>query len=76
MRNLKMTLWYEIKEYVLIIPILEIDIEIATQEEITAQNIHIDDATKVSYIMIATMAPNLQNSYEEYWPYEMKKSLG
>ncbi|KAL7609821.1 uncharacterized protein LOC111881525 [Lactuca sativa] len=34
-----------------------------------------DDATKVSCIMVATMAPELQRFYEDYWPYEMNNDL-
>ncbi|GJZ04567.1 retrotransposon protein, putative, ty1-copia subclass [Tanacetum coccineum] len=52
MRNLRFTLRYENKEYVLDeqIPIIDND---STQEEIEAHQKHYDDANKVSYIMTA-----------------------
>lgn len=56
-------LQYENKEYVLDTPIPKIDIETNTLEEITSNAKNVDNATKVAYIMITTMAPDLQKSY-------------
>ena len=75
MRNLKMTLRYEGKEYVLEKPLVEIDHSTATPEEIASYNKHSDDATKDACIMVANMAPELAKFYEEYWPYEMALDL-
>lgn len=76
MCNLKRTLSYENKEYVLNTPNPRIETNIATPEKTVVNNKHIDDTTKVACIMIYTMAPNLKNSCEEYWPYEMNQALG
>lgn len=42
-----------------------------TPEEIVEHKHHVNDASKVACIMIATISLDLQNSYEDYWPYEM-----
>lgn len=39
---------------------------IATRKEIALHKQHVDDATNVACIMIATMVPDLQKSYEDY----------
>ncbi|KAI3522610.1 hypothetical protein L1887_00532 [Cichorium endivia] len=70
-----MALRFEHKEYVLETELVEIDNDNATPEEITQYAKHTDDATKVACIMIATMNPELQRIYEDYWPYEMHKEL-
>ncbi|GJV88024.1 retrotransposon protein, putative, ty1-copia subclass [Tanacetum coccineum] len=59
MRNLRFTLRYENKEYVLDeqIPTINDD---STQEEIEAHQKHYDDANKVSCIMASSMSPELQ----------------
>lgn len=75
MRNIKMDLCFEDKEYVLEKPLDDIDEESATTEQIVAYKKHYNDATKVSCIMVATMTPELQRHYEDYWPYEMNKDL-
>ncbi|KAI3790215.1 hypothetical protein L2E82_03091 [Cichorium intybus] len=74
-RNIKMDLRYENKEYVLETELVDIDPETATPEEIASYQKHSDDATKVACIMIATMNPELQRIYEDYWPFEMHKEL-
>ncbi|KAI3690901.1 hypothetical protein L2E82_49113 [Cichorium intybus] len=74
-RNIKMALRYENKEYVLETELVDVDPETATPEEIASYQKHSDDATKVACIMIATMNPELQRIYEDYWPYEMHKEL-
>ncbi|GJX95329.1 hypothetical protein Tco_0351127, partial [Tanacetum coccineum] len=58
MRNLRFTLKYGNKEYVLDekIPTINDD---STQEEIEAHQKHYDDANKVSYIMASSMSPKL-----------------
>ncbi|GKC80964.1 hypothetical protein Tco_1136681 [Tanacetum coccineum] len=63
MRNLRFTLRYENKEYVLDeqIPTINDD---STQEEIEAHQKHYDDANKVSCIMASFMSPKLQNTFE------------
>ncbi|GJU30589.1 hypothetical protein Tco_1174178 [Tanacetum coccineum] len=62
-RNLRFTLRYENKEYVLDeqIPIIDGD---STQEEIEAHQKHYDDANKVSRIMASSMSPELQKTFE------------
>ncbi|KAI3767607.1 hypothetical protein L2E82_17860 [Cichorium intybus] len=70
-----MALRYENKEYVLETELVDIDSETATPEEIASYQKHSDDATKVACIMIATMNPELQRIYEDYWPFEMHKEL-
>ena len=74
-RNIKMALRFEHKEYVLETELVDVDTETATPEEIAAYTKHSDDATKVACTMIATMNPELQRIYEDYWPYEMHKEL-
>ena len=74
-RNIKMALRYENKEYVLETELVDIDPETATPEEIALYQKHSDDATKVACIMIAIMNPELQRIYEDYWPFEMHKEL-
>ncbi|KAI3680369.1 hypothetical protein L2E82_50354 [Cichorium intybus] len=74
-RNIKMTLRFEHKEYVLETELVEVDPDTATPEEIASYTKHSDHATKVACIMIATMNPELQRIYEDYWPYEMHKEL-
>ncbi|KAI3768716.1 hypothetical protein L2E82_19546 [Cichorium intybus] len=70
-----MALRYENKEYVLETELVDVDPETATPEEIASYQKHSDDATKVACIMIATMNPELQRIYEDYWPFEMHKEL-
>ncbi|KAI3740371.1 hypothetical protein L2E82_30799 [Cichorium intybus] len=74
-RNIKMALRFEHKEYVLEIEVVEVDPDIATPEEVTAYTKHSDDATKVACIMIATMNPELRRIYQDHWPYEKHKEL-
>ncbi|GJS50522.1 hypothetical protein Tco_0623884 [Tanacetum coccineum] len=74
-RNLRFTLSTRTKEYVLLdeqIPIIDND---STQEEIEAHQKHYDDANKVSCIMAASMSPELQNTFENTWAYEMNQQL-
>lgn len=59
MRNIKMTLRFEDKEYVLEKELVEIDEDKATPEELASYNKHYGDATKVACIMVATMVPEL-----------------
>ncbi|KAI3753413.1 hypothetical protein L2E82_25465 [Cichorium intybus] len=65
-RNIKMALRFEHKEYVLETELIEIDPDTATPDEIAQYSKHSDDATKVACIMIATMNPELQRIYEDY----------
>ncbi|GKC30858.1 hypothetical protein Tco_1038152 [Tanacetum coccineum] len=74
MRNLRFTLRYENKEYVLDEQIYIIDND-STQEEIEAHQKHHDDANKVSCIMVASMSPELQKTFENTWAYEMNQQL-
>lgn len=74
-RNLKMTIRYKNKEYVLDNVTIEIDELITTHEELALHKQHVDDAMKVACIMIATMVPDLQKSYEDYWSYEINQTL-
>ena len=71
MRNLKMTLQYEGKEFVLDKLLIEIDESIVALEEQAAYKQHYDDAKKVACIMVTTMVLELQKFYEDYWPYEI-----
>ncbi|KAL7600497.1 hypothetical protein Lser_V15G27033 [Lactuca serriola] len=75
MCNIKMVLRFEDKEYVLEKELKELDESKATPEEYAAYKKHYDDATKVACIMVATMSPELQRYYEDYWPFEMNKDL-
>ncbi|GJY32680.1 hypothetical protein Tco_0417149 [Tanacetum coccineum] len=74
MRNLKFTLRYENKEYVLDekIPIIDDD---STQEEIEAHQKQYNDANKVSDIMASSMSPELQKTFKNTWAYEMNQRL-
>ncbi|GJT66384.1 putative reverse transcriptase domain-containing protein [Tanacetum coccineum] len=74
MRNLRFTLRYENKEYVLDeqIPIIDND---STQEEIEAHQKHYDDANTVSCIMASFMSPEMQKTFENTWAYEMNQQL-
>ncbi|GKB94733.1 hypothetical protein Tco_1340366 [Tanacetum coccineum] len=74
MRNLRFTLRYENKEYVLDEQITTINDD-STQEEIEAHQKHYDDATKVSCIIVSSMSPELQKSFENTWAYEMNQQL-
>ena len=74
MRNLRFTLRYENKEYVLDEPIPTIH-DGSTQEEIDAHQKHYDDANKVSCIMASSMSPELQKTFENTRAYEMNQQL-
>ncbi|GJS14585.1 hypothetical protein Tco_0409057 [Tanacetum coccineum] len=74
MRNLRFTLRYENKEYVLDEQIPTIDDD-STQEEIKAHQKHYDDANKVSCIIASSMSPELQKSFENTWAYEINQQL-
>ncbi|GJR79385.1 hypothetical protein Tco_0150170 [Tanacetum coccineum] len=74
MQNLRFTLRYEKKEYVLDEQISTIDDD-STQEEIEAHQKHYDDANKVSCIMASSMSPKLQKTFENTWAYEMNQQL-
>ncbi|KAL4567872.1 hypothetical protein LXL04_023468 [Taraxacum kok-saghyz] len=63
MRNLRITLRYDDREYVLDTPIAPID-EFSTEEDIAANHKHVEDSKKVSCIMIAAMSPELQKTFE------------
>nr|GEX70392.1 hypothetical protein [Tanacetum cinerariifolium] len=74
MQNLRFTLRYENKEYVLDeqIPTINDD---STQAEIKAHQKHYDDENKVSCIMASSMSPELQKTFENTWAYEMNQQL-
>lgn len=74
-KNLKMNYIYKHKEYVRKNPIPEIEKDTTTLEKLTNYNQHVDDATNFTCIMISTMSPDLQKSYEDYWPYKMNLAL-
>ncbi|GKB54192.1 hypothetical protein Tco_0904945 [Tanacetum coccineum] len=74
MRNLRFTLRYENKEYVLDEQIPTIDDD-STQEEIEAHQKHYDDASKVSCIMASSMSLELQKTFKNTWAYEMNQQL-
>ena len=70
-----MALRYEDKEYVIDKEPKDIDEQTATPEQIEEYRVHERDTTKVLCIMIATMTAELQNSREEFWPFEMHQDL-
>ena len=70
-RNLRMALRFEDKDYDLDKELDEIDESKSTLKEIDEHKAHVKDTTKVSCIMVATMTPELQRFYKDYWPYEM-----
>nr|GEU51195.1 hypothetical protein [Tanacetum cinerariifolium] len=74
MRNLRFTLRYENKEYVLDEKIPTIDDD-STEEEIEAHQKHYDDANKVSCIMVSSMSPKPQETFKNTWAYEMNQQL-
>ncbi|GJX86809.1 retrotransposon protein, putative, ty1-copia subclass [Tanacetum coccineum] len=74
MRNLRFTIRYENKEYVLDEQIPTIDDD-STQKEIEAHQKHYDDANKVSCIMESSMSPELQKTFESTRAYEMNQQL-
>ncbi|GKD06187.1 hypothetical protein Tco_1181161 [Tanacetum coccineum] len=74
MRNLRFTLRYKNKEYVLDEQIPTIDDD-STQKEIEAHQKHYDDANKGSCIMASSMSPELQKTFENTWAYEMNQQL-
>ena len=59
MRNLKMGIWCESKEYVVHKPLLKINELIATPEELATYKKPYDDTTKVACIMLTNMVPEL-----------------
>nr|GEV25555.1 hypothetical protein [Tanacetum cinerariifolium] len=73
-QNLRFTLRYENKEYVLDEQIPTIDDDI-TQEENETHQKHYDDANKVSCIMASSMSPELQKTFKNTWAYEMNQQL-
>ncbi|KAI3700614.1 hypothetical protein L2E82_45250 [Cichorium intybus] len=75
MRNIKMALRFEDREYVLEKELIEVDPDTATPEEYASYKKHYGNATKVACIMVATMVLELQRFYKDYWPYEMNKDL-
>ena len=74
MPNLRITLRYDNREYVLDDPIAPID-EYSTEEDIAANHKHVEDSNKVSCIMIASMSPELQKTFENMWAFEMNEHL-
>ena len=74
MRNLRLTLRYEDKEYVLDEPIPELKNE-STEEEIATYKKHVDDSNKVSCLMVVAMSSELQKSFKNVWAYEMNLQL-
>lgn len=75
MCNLKMTLFYENKEYFLNCPIPRIKEATTTPDEMIEHKLHVCDGTKVACIMIENMEPDLQKSYKDYWSYETNTAL-
>ena len=70
-----MTLCFEDKAYVLEKELVEINETKTTPEEQVENRRHYNDATKVACIMVATMTPELQRFYKDYWPYKTNKHL-
>ena len=73
-RNIRMVTRYEDKEFVLDKELKELESS-TTLEEIPEYQAHERDVTKVACIMFGTMTADLQNSYEEYYPFEMLQDL-
>ena len=65
-RNIRMITRYEDKEYVLDRELKVVNEATNTPEELLEFIAHEKDATKVSCIMMATMTPELQKSYEDF----------
>ena len=63
MHNVRITLRYDDREYVLDNQITPVD-EFSTEEEIAANRKHVEDSNKVSCIMIAAVSPELQKQFE------------
>ena len=57
MRNIKMAIRFKDKEYVLEIPLDEINEEKATPKEMVAYKKHYNDVTKFACTMVATITP-------------------
>ena len=74
LRNLRIALRYEDKEYVLDEDLPLVD-DNSPQEEIDAYNRHDKDSVKVACIMLGSMVPELQKSFENLGAYEMNESL-
>ncbi|GJW29296.1 hypothetical protein Tco_0046171 [Tanacetum coccineum] len=74
MRNLRFTLRYENKEYVLDVQISTINDD-SIQEDIEAYQKYYDDANKVSCIMASSMSPELQKTFENTWAYKMNQQF-
>ena len=75
MRNIKMAFHFEEKEYVLKKQIDEIDDEKASPKELVEYRRQLNDATKVSCILVVTITPEIQRFYVDYWSYKMNKDL-
>ena len=63
MRNLRLTLRFEDKEYVLDEQIPDVTND-STADEIAAHKKHIEDSNKVSCLMVAAMSSELQKGFE------------
>ncbi|GJS16343.1 retrotransposon protein, putative, ty1-copia subclass [Tanacetum coccineum] len=74
MRNLRFTLRYENKEYVLNVQIPTINDD-STQEEIEAHQKHYDDANKVSCIMASSMSPEFSSCVDCWSQCKEKKDF-
>lgn len=74
MRNLRIILRNENREYVLNDPILKID-ESLTDEEKFAHAKHVHDLNGVSCIMIAAMFSDLQKTFKNTLTYGMNLQL-
>ncbi|KAL7607834.1 hypothetical protein Lser_V15G09770 [Lactuca serriola] len=70
-----MALRYEDKEEILDKELVEINESTTTPKEITEYKAQCKEATKVSCIMLATITPELQKFYEDYWHYDMHQDL-
>ena len=73
--NIKMSLWFENKEYVFEKELIEIDEEKATPKELASYKKHYNDATKVVCITVTNMTHELQRLYEDYWLYELMEKF-
>ena len=74
-RNIRMAIRYEEKEYFHGKELKEIDEETATPKKLAKYRAHEKDTTKVSCIMLDTMTSELQKSYEDFWPFKMQQDL-
>jgi hypothetical protein len=74
-RNLRIVLKHEKKAYVLEGPVPDSPASNASKAVKDAWGKHVDDSSDVGCLMLATMAPELQKTFEFYTAFDMIESL-